>query len=114
VSGVLTSSLFGRSQGKIIETSFKGKTDLHQLFQNAVTQPERIHKSKVSKVKLKLTQVQRQYSIPLNLWVICMVMFLCIVAPKGKFMLRFLFLKCLFRLLMYKGLNIINKRSLYI
>lgn len=36
------------------------------------------------------------------------------VAPKGKFVLRFLFLKCLFILLMYKALAIKNKISLYI
>lgn len=49
VSGVLTSSPLSRSQGKWIGTGFKRKTDLHQLFQNTVTEPDRICKSKVSK-----------------------------------------------------------------
>lgn len=48
----LTSFTLSRSQRKLIGTSSKRKTDLHQLFQSTVTQPEQICKSNISKVKL--------------------------------------------------------------
>lgn len=72
---VLTSSSLTSAQEKLIGTGFKRKIDLHQLFQNTVTLPEHICKSKVSKVKLKLPKMQRQYSILLNPQLICMEMF---------------------------------------
>lgn len=75
MTAVLTSFTLNRSQRKLIGSGFKGKTDLHQLFQSTVTQPEQICKSGIYKVKLKLTKMQRQYSIPLRIWMICMAMF---------------------------------------
>lgn len=53
----LTSFTLSRSQRKLIGTGSKRKTDLHQLFQSTVTQPEQICKSNISKVKLKLTKM---------------------------------------------------------